>query len=317
MTVVVTGATGFIGRHLCAELKSRGMDVVALGRKPSDAGVGFRLCGDLADCPLAEVLKAAHTVVHLAGLAHESAIAAENAGDRDLFVRVNELATERLAREAAAAGVQHLIFASTIGVCGEETHGVPFTEESPPAPRSLYARSKLEAELRLARVGADTGLRITVFRPTLVYGPGNGGNFLRLLRLVDREWPLPFGAVRNRRNLAYVGNLVSAICAAVESSEVRGLFLACDRDVVSTAGLVRELAAGMGRRASLLAVPPRLLGLAATMAGQGDAARRLIGSLEADSRKIERELAWSPPFEVTQALRLTARWFAERSRPGR
>ena len=154
-------------------------------------------------------------------------------------------------------------------------------------------------------------MRVTIFRPTLVYGPGNAGNMLRLLRLVQRGWPLPLGAVHNRRNLCYVGNLASAITAAAKSRQARGLYVACDRRAFSTVELVRSLAHGMGRKAMLVPVPAALLRAAAAALGQADAARRLLGSLEADSSKLERELAWSPPFSEDEALRLTARWFSE------
>jgi nucleoside-diphosphate-sugar epimerase len=296
--VVVTGATGFIGRHLCAALAAGNVPVLALGRQQPDI----------------DALRGADAVVHLAALAHERASALERAGDYQEFLRVNTMATERLAREAASAGVGHFVFLSTIGVCGEETHGAPFTEQSPPAPRSLYARSKLEAEQRLARVGAETGLRITVLRPTLVYGPGNPGNFLRLLRLVQSGLPLPLGAVCNRRNLAYVGNLVSAIAAALRSADVQGLFLACDSVPISTSELVRRLSRAMGRDARLVPMPVSLLRAAATLVGQGDAARRLLGSLEVDPSKLGRELAWSPPFSLDESLRLTVEWFARAGR---
>jgi len=307
MRVVVTGATGFIGRHLCAQLVSDGMQVVALGRRSPEGRVEYQPCADLVSCPLTVALRGANALVHLAGLAHERAMAV--AGKSEPFMRVNADATERLAREAAAAKLEHFVFLSTIKVFGEETHGVPFTEQSTEAPSSPYGRSKLEAEHRLARISAETGLRVTVLRPTLVYGPGNTANFLQLLRIVDRGWPLPLGAVRNRRNLVYVGNLVSAIAATLRSRTMRGSFIACDRKAFSTTDLVRGLAHAMGREVHLFSVPPALLGTAAAIVGRSDAARRVMGSLEADPSKLERELAWSAPYSAEEGLRITAQWY--------
>lgn len=292
MRVAVTGAGGFIGRHLCAHLVADGVEVTP---------VDYRRRDDLGR---------AQALVHLAAIAHERAEALERARDYDTFQRVNALGAERLARDAAAAGIEHFVFLSTIGVCGDETHGRPFTEDTPPAPRTLYARSKLEAEQRLAEAARETGMRLTLLRPTLVYGPGNGGNFLRLLRLVKRGWPLPLGAVRNRRSLAYVGNLVSAISATVRTPGVSGVFIACDTEPFSTPDLVRGLAAAMHRRARLLPVPPLLMRAAARAFGRGDAARRLLGSLEADAGRLRGTLAWSPPFSNEEALRATVDWFA-------
>src|SRR3954469_4879267 len=175
--VLVTGATGFIGRYLVPYLRGSGWEVVALERR------------ELApDTPWRDALQGVEAVVHLAAIAHERALACERSRDYEPLWRVNVLGAARLAREAAAAGVRQLVFMSSIGVCGDETDGAPFTEASVPAPRSLYARSKLEAELALAEVAAASAMRVVALRPTLVYGPENGGNFLRLLRAVAAGW---------------------------------------------------------------------------------------------------------------------------------
>ena len=302
MRVVVTGAGGFVGRHLCSRLAASGHAVTGLARGD----------GDLGDPALdwRERLAGADAVVHLAALAHERAEALERAGDYAAFRRVNADATERLARQAAQAGVAQLVFASTIGVCGDETFGAPFTEASAPAPRTLYARSKQEAERRLAAVGAETGLRVTVLRPTLVYGPGNAGNVLRLLRLVRRGWPLPFGAIRNRRNLTHVENLASAIAAVLAYAGPERLFIVSDAEALSTAELVNSLADGMGRSATQLPVPGALLRIAGAALGRKDMVRRLVGSLEADNALLRRATGWRQPVAAREGLRRTGEWFA-------
>ena len=268
---------------------------------------------DLAD-PRADwrrALEGAQAVVHLAALAHERAEAAEKAARYDLLQAVNAFGTERLARTAGELGVSRFVFTSTIGVCGDETFGTPFTEESRPEPRSMYARSKLEAEQRLQEVASATSLAVTVLRPTLVYGPGNAGNFLRLLRLVARAWPLPFASLRNRRNLTYVGNLASAIESALAREKAGALFLVCDSEALSTPELVAALAAGMRRPARQFPTPAWLLRALASAVGRPGMGRRLVGSLEVDNSKLRRELGWKPPFRAPNALRETAAWYAE------
>ena len=283
MTVLVTGAGGFLGGHLTAELQCYGLRFSAPRVE----------VGPEADWN--QALRGIETVVHLAAVAHE------RARDTASLRRVNVLGTQRLAQCAAESGVAHFIFMSTIGVHGEETFGTPLTEESPFAPRSPYATSKLEAE----RVLAKLALSATVLRPALVYGPRNPGNLLRLLRWVERGWPLPVASVANRRSLTYVGNLVSAIVQLVQRPQ-SGAFIVCDETPISTPELVLRLAAGLHRPAHLFPFPVSALRL---LPGVG---RRLAGSLEADPAKLSRTLGWHPPFLTADGLRETAGWYRTR-----
>ena len=289
--MLVTGASGFVGRHLVTQLEHSGWIVRRSPRRELASETTHR-----------DALQGAQAVVHLAALAHGRALAFERTRDYESLRRVNVEGTERLAREAAGAGVRHFLFLSSIGVCGDETLGAPLTEESPPAPRSLYARSKLEAEQVLAAI---SGLGLTVLRPTLVYGPQNGGNMLRLLQAIHGRLPLPLGAVQNRRNLTYIGNLTSAIAAALQRGPA-GTLLICDAQAVSTPELIVALARGMGRRALLFPVPPPLLNF---LRGS-DTVRRLTGSLEADCRKAQRVLGWTPEVSASDGLARTGAWFA-------
>jgi nucleoside-diphosphate-sugar epimerase len=303
MRVFVTGATGFIARHLLQELERHGTWTAASVRRELAPDTRWR-----------DAFEGARSVVHLAATAHERAEVLERKGDYETLRRVNALAAERLAREAAAAGVRHMVFLSTIGVCGDETSGEPFTEESPAAPRSLYAASKLEAERLLGAVAAETGLAVTVLRPTLIYGPGNRGNFLRLLRAANRGFPLPLASVRNRRSLTYVGNLVSAIVAILARQDLTGAYVVCDAESLSTPQILRALAIGLGRPARLLPFPPAMLRFAGEAMGQGALVRRLVGSLEADCGKLQRAAGWHPRFAPAAALADTANWFRSQGR---
>jgi nucleoside-diphosphate-sugar epimerase len=266
------------------------------------------------DTEWTDLLAGVHTVVHLAAAAHQRAEVHERSRDYAALRRINALGTECLARAAARAGVKRFIFMSTLGVCGDETFGAPFTEDSAPAPHSLYARSKLEAEHLLAAVTRETALPVIVLRPTLAYGPENGGNFLRLLRAVDRGLPLPFASIHNRRSLTYVGNLVSAIKALLLAPPLHGVFVVCDSEAVSTADIVRGLATAMERPARLFPAPSAVLRVAARTLGKDTLMRRLVGSLEADCGKLARIIGWRPPIPVYRGLFETGAWYRLQNR---
>ncbi len=205
-TVLVTGANGFIGRALCDVLAASGRRVRKAVRMPVPGLPDAVAVGDIGpDTDWRTALEGVSGVVHLAARTH---VLRETATDPLAEYRnINVAGTERLARSAAAGGVRRLVFVSSVKVNGERTEERPFTEDGAPRPDDAYGVSKWEAEQALSRIAAETGLEVVVLRPPLVYGPGVKGNFLRLMNLVARGVPLPFGAVDNRRSFIYTGNL--------------------------------------------------------------------------------------------------------------
>lgn len=220
---------------------------------------------------------------------------------------VNVNGTRRLAEQAAAAGVRRLVYLSSVKVLGERTPDHPFNEASLPAPEDPYGQSKQEAEQELQEVAAKTGLEVVVLRPPLVYGPGVGANFMRLMRLVTRGLPLPIASIRNRRSLIDVRNLASAIEACLTHPGAAGrTFLVSDGEAFSTPQLVSMLAAGLGVPDRSWPLPPGLLRFAAKCAGLEAQASRLLDSLVVDDAAIRRELGWAPPYPAAEGLRDTA-----------
>ena len=316
--ILITGANGFVGAHLCRWLREAGLGVRGAVRGAAAvkglAGDAVSVVGDIGpETRWGEVLAGIDCAVHLAARVH---VMREDAADpAEAFRRVNVLGTERLARCAAAAGVRRLVYVSSVKVNGEETHGSPFTEQDAPAPQDAYGRSKWDAEQALQGMTRETGLEVAIVRPPLVYGPGVGGNFLRLLRLVDRGLPLPFGAVDNRRSLIGVWNLCRLLELCISHADAAGeIFLAADGEDISTPALVRHLAQGLGKKPRLLPVPPRLLRLAGAMPGLGGVVQRLTGSLRVDAGKAASRLGWRPVVPVAEGLTRTARWYAESRR---
>lgn len=285
MRVLVTGASGFIGRAVVPALRARGHEVTPLDR----AAIGD-LAG-LVDWPAH--VAGAGAVVHLAALAHS-----RQAGEARLRA-VNVDAAIALGRAAAAAGAR-MLFMSSVKVWGEETPSAAFGESSPLAPQDAYGRAKAAAETALRAI---PGLALTVLRPPLVYGPGVKANFLALLRAVARGWPLPLAGIQNRRSLVFAGNLADAVACCLEADKASGrTYGVTDGAPLSTPDLCHAIGDALGRPARLFSFPPALLEIAPP-------ARKLTRSLVVDGGAIRRELGWTPPHSVDEGLRLTAAWF--------
>lgn len=309
MRVLVTGANGFVGRALCDELLRYGQSVRGTlrqheGRQALLERIEPIVVGTInAATDWKAALTGCEVVIHLAARVHVMDDTAQ--APLALYRATNTDATLNLARQAAQAGVKRFVFVSTIKVNGEG-RDEPYRESDAPAPQDPYAISKWEAEQGLWRIAEETGLEVVILRPPLVYGPGVKANFLRLMQWVKKGWPLPLGAVRNRRSLLYLGNFVDAIRVCVVHPAAAGqTFLLDDGEVVSTPQLIRAVARAMGRPARLLAIPVGLLELAGALLGKRAAVARLAGSLYIDSSAIRSHLGWTPPYSMQAGLEAT------------
>jgi nucleoside-diphosphate-sugar epimerase len=318
-SILITGGNGFVGRALCARMQADDWYVRRTVRSVEQAtsrpsGVDTLQVESIStDTDWSDPLTGVDTVVHLAArvhVLHETAIDPLTA-----FRQVNVAGTERLALMAVDAGVRRFVFLSSVGVNGNVTHGRSFTEENEPNPHNPYALSKLEAEQVLRNIATESEMEVVIIRSPLVYGPNNPGNFLRLLRFVAKGFPLPLGAIENKRNMIYVGNLVDAMITCLEHPKATGeTFMVSDGEDVSTPQLIRMIAAEMNRSSRLVPVPPALLKLIGKVTGKSAEVERLTSSLCVDSSKIRRMLNWQPPFTMEEGIKETVKWFsAERS----
>ncbi len=315
--VLITGAGGFVGRALVGELVAAKYDVRGLVRRETELGAGVetRLVADATEAAEHHgALEDVDVVVHLAARVHQT----DQSGDEflDRYVEDNATATRRLALAAASAGVDRLIFVSSVKVHGDGGDR-PCTEDDPAQPDDAYGISKLRAEQALSEVGAETGLATVVLRPPLVYGPHVKANFATLLRLADSPLPLPLGGIdHNRRSYLYVGNLVSAVRKVLtEPKAVGRTYLVGDGEDVSTTELVARLRSAFGRKRRLVPVPVAMMSAAASMTGRSAIIEPLTGSRRIDDSRIRRELGWRPSYTLDQGLAATAAWFrASRAR---
>jgi nucleoside-diphosphate-sugar epimerase len=308
--VLVTGATGFLGRTVAEALDRAGHEVLRGARiVPAVAPAGERWIGYGDVGPATrwdEALAGVDVVVHLAGLAHlPDAMAATAA---DTFSRVNAEGTARLASAAVGARVRRLVLVSSALVHGEASPGRSFTEDDAPAPASPYARSKLDSERRLMAATRGSALQWVILRPPLVYGARAQGNFRRLVGLVRTGLPLPLGAATAPKTFIGVDNLADAVVRSVEHANAANqVFLVGDAETTSTTDLIHHLAEALGRRVWTPRVSPALLRTAFRLTGRDRDFRRLFDPLELDSSRIRTMLGWTPPVSLDEGLRRAVR----------
>ena len=300
--VLVTGATGFCGRPLVARLREAGYAVRAAVRgtpsPPFAPAVEVVQANLAASVDWAPLLTGVDAVVHLAGIAHARARIPDARYDA-----INHQATAALAQAARAAGVQHVVFLSSVRAQSGSAADRVLTERNAPAPTDSYGRSKLAAEAAIAA----SGVPFTVLRPVLIYGPGLKGNLAALARVAALPLPLPLGGLTNRRSLLGIDNLVGAILFVLQTAATRGeTYLVADPEPVGFANIVAAFRAARGRPPALFNFPPRLIEIAARLAGGPDLWERLGGELVVYPGKLI-AAGWAPARDTTAALTAAAR----------
>lgn len=310
-TVLVTGATGFIGRALVAYLRRQhDICVVAAVRQLvsefSDDIKQVALVEISKDTDWSRALVGVDVVVHCAARVH---VMNESAADSAALSRkINVDGTLNLARQASTCGVKRFVFLSSMNVHGEQTPvGQPFHAAQALVPKDDFAHFKLEAEEELQALAFESDMEVVTIRPPLVYGPGVKANFRSMMSWVAKGVPLPLGAINNRRSLVSLDNLVDLVVRCIDHpAAANQVFLVSDGEDLSTSELLRRMARALGRPASLLPVPVFLLKLGATLLGKPGIAQRLCGNFQVDITTTCETLDWTPPVSVDDALARTA-----------
>ena len=295
--ILVTGASGFVGRYLVNNL-SKTDEVIACVRKKSNllpSSVQQTVSSSFFDLAIP---KDTDVIVHLAGIAHNK----NNSVDE--FKKINVDGTLELARKALEANIKRFIFISSIGVNGNSTHGKAFTEQDTPNPTNDYTKSKYEAEKALAKLFENTNIDLVIIRPPLIYAHDAPGNFSKLLMLIKLGQFLPFGCTHNQRSFIVIENLVSFITACIyHDTKINETFLIADDEVISTKQLIQCLSSGMGKSMILLPVPTKLLSMLADATGKVGIFEQLYGNLQIDNGKAKKFFNWHPPKHSLNALK--------------
>ena len=305
MKVLVSGANGFIGKHLVVSLVESGFDVTAILRRPCDAlpTEVKRVVVSNLDCMEFAGLEPFDVFVHAA------AISSSRKRTNLDIIDANVHLTRSFAEYCLRVGVKRFIFLSTVKVFGESTSaGKPFVEGGEERPTDPYACSKLMAEAEIKSMLEGTGTKYVIIRSPIVYGPGVKGNFNAILRLAATKLPLPFGSIDNARSMIYVENLVSFIQLVMHKPEaLNRVFLPADSTCVSTTKLITILRQEMELPLRLVPVPKFILLLLSKLFKSTGLVDRLFGSLEIDTTSTFKTLNWTPPYSVEQGVSFTVR----------
>lgn len=288
----------------------------ALSRRQTELAVSAKsieyLQFDLGvpDADYPKAVKNCQAIIHLAGRAHDPS------ADEAAYELLNHTVTRRLAEVAAAHGVRHFIFISTIKVNGADYDSIErsYTESDSVTPQESYGQSKWHGEQALKEVCDMTGMSYTILRPPLVFGPGVKANFLALMKVIKRGIPLPLQGIENARSMIFVDNLCDLIAKCLYSPAARNQTFVVADSCLSTPDLVRTIADSLDIRPRLFSLPLPILRLAGRMTGRGEMIDRLTQSLVVDDSVVRQRLNWQPPVSLEQGMRETAEWFLKANR---
>jgi UDP-glucose 4-epimerase len=304
MKILVTGANGFIGAHLCQELSSRKIGFRATARNSNENNYADFVSCDLETTEsLNQLMDGCDTVVHLAGRAHVT-----SDDSQEKYRIANEFVTHQLANAAAQNGIARFVYISSIKVNGESSSpGLPIRSSDTPSPLDNYGRSKLAAEKVLQEICRVNNMEYVIIRPTLVYGKGVRANFSALISAVQKGAPLPIASVRNSRSMIGINNLIDLVIATCTNPHAANqIFLASDGNDISTPALVRLIAQSLNRPSRIFPFPVFVLRLLAVVVGKSSFIDKLTGSLSVDISHTTSTLNWKPPFstesEVAKAV---------------
>lgn len=305
--LLLTGATGFIGRALAQRLLKDAVHTIVTATRASSTGLPSNIDNILVDdissvTDWGEALSGVQLVIHAAGRAHKQ----KEAEDISLpkYYQTNTEGTLNLAHQAVNAGVSRFVFISSIGVVGNYSTR-PLTEQDIPHPMEPYAISKFEAERGLSKIADETEMQVVIIRPPLVYGPGAPGNFNRLIRAASIGFPWPLGEVDNLRSFVSLDNLVDFIITCLEHPKAANqTFHISDGVDISTPDLLRLIGDNLGKRVRIFPIPLWMLRSAALLLGKKNEIERLCGTLQVDISKAFSLLEWEPPVSLDEGLRI-------------
>lgn len=306
-SILITGATGFVGQNLREYLKAEGReDLVALSRKNEKDQENVLTYDQF----FADATCSATHYVHLAGKAHDL----KNTSDDQAYFDVNYGLTKKLYDKFLAdSEAKNFVFISSVKACADEVEGV-LTEESPCDPITAYGKSKLQAEAYiLANLPADK--QVYILRPCMIHGPGNKGNLNLLFAFAKKGLPFPLAAFDNQRSFLSVDNLCWVILKLIDRDIPSGVYQVADKGTFSTNDLIRLMADALGKKARLWAIPARLISACAKVGDKlhlpltSERLKKLTESYRVSNQKIVSSIGEPFPINAKDGLKKTFKAF--------
>lgn len=303
MNILITGANGFIAQAISKSLSDHNLKFITRTRIEDDENYYVKKMS--FDEDFSDALKGVDTVIHTAAVVHQTST---NSSDKlREYMSVNCDATLNLAKQAVLGGVKRFIFISTIKVNGESTDvGRAFCVNNIPNCIDVYGISKMSAENGLKSIAEVSDMELVIIRPPLVYGAGVKANFRTLLNYSQKNLPMPFGSVCNKRSFVYVGNLVDLVKICIDHPKAANeLFLVSDDEIVSTQELYRLMVSEFGHKARIYKFPLKLLKIIFGLFGQNNKFQSLCGDLVVNNEHTKRTLDWKPPFTLREGIKFS------------
>jgi nucleoside-diphosphate-sugar epimerase len=316
-TIFVTGADGFLGKHLISSLQAQDIHTISGVRKIKSTELPNQVeMGNISRLSPSFIkhLEGVDTVIHLAGFAHQPQ---KSEDSRYNCWQTNVEGTRNIVQLGCKANVRKFIFLSSVKAHGGFPGQNPVSEKDSDNPQDLYGQSKLAAENIGFEISAEYGRQFVSIRSPLLYGPEVKANFLRLIKLVELGLPLPFGNLQNLRSVCFVENMTDLIKKIMLESDMRSeLFYVADRMPISTGGLLKAIGRSMNQQVALFPVPKILISSLSKLPYIGDTADKMFGSLVVNTSKVEATLAWKAPFSTEEGIDRTVQWYLKsRARP--
>lgn len=292
--ILVTGGSGFVGRHLINEMSERGLSFKLLDR--SEFSSTPQLCNETVD-----------VVIHLAGRAHILNETSDSPYAE--FYEANCQLALQIARMASAGGAKRFVYVSSVGVYGKSCLDEAINEQAALTPIEDYAKSKLVAEVKLKELSEKLGFELVIVRPALVYGFDAPGNIQRLLEITAKLPLIPIAEKKNKRSFVYVDNLVDFLLLSASHANAAGKVFNVSDDPISTYELLKGFAIGMKRKPLLFSSPRCVWKALLCTVGQKKMYEQLFEDLQIDTSFARRELGWQPKHETSTALNKTGQLF--------